>query len=205
MPIKQVVCSVCGSTVNKAQTYHVGGDKRACKTHEGVIAKRDALEAGKKDKAERERHRDERRQEFRDESDWSGNYGPKCWVCMNPGLRQDEFFLKVLVEMEKQKKIHGFVNPLDPKYAIRMSERCIFIVPREKAASAMRFVRDEFKNLVQMAGGFLAICGPCCRVSQIDPLPPTNIENITAGAIAYTAFLEPVVSAIAGREMTRDN
>ena len=205
MPIKQVVCSICKQTVNKAQTYHVGGENRACKTHEGVIEKKDSIQAAKKENAVREQRRDERRAEFQENGGWSGDYGPKCWICMNPGLKQQEFFLKVVVEMEKQKKIHGIFNPLDPKYAIRIAERCIFVVPEEKAAPAVKYIRDDFKSLIKMAGGFVAICGPCCRVMKIDPLPPTNFDQIAAGAVLYTAFLEPVLSGIAGRELARDN
>jgi hypothetical protein len=204
MPIKQVVCSICKQMVNKAQTYHVGGDDRACKSHQGVAEKKDALEAAKKEKAVREERRDVRRAELRENGGWSQDPGLKCWVCMNPGIRHDEFFLKVLVEMEKQKKVHGLVKSFDPKYAIRLAERCIFVMSEAKAASAMNYIREDFKMMMQMAG-FVAICGPCCGVCKIDPLPPVGLKEITAGVVLYTGFLEPVVSAIAGRELTRDN
>ena len=45
MPIKRTVCSICKTEVNKAQTYHVGGDQRACKIHQGVVKGGDALKA----------------------------------------------------------------------------------------------------------------------------------------------------------------
>ena len=46
MPIKTCTCSVCGETVNKAQTYATNekdakGFKRACKKHEGMQEIRD--------------------------------------------------------------------------------------------------------------------------------------------------------------------
>ena len=46
MPIKTVTCSVCGETVNKAQTYatkekNEKGFLRACKKHEGIQEIRD--------------------------------------------------------------------------------------------------------------------------------------------------------------------
>lgn len=202
MPIKQVVCSVCKALVNKAQTYHVGGAQRACKTHDGVLQKKDALETRQRNEAERKRHRD--RHHPPRNGGWSGDAGLKCWVCMNPGMRQDEYFFKVLVEMEKQKKIHGIVNPLDPKYAIRLPKRCIFVLPKEKVDSAMRFVREDFQQLVQMSQG-LAICGPCCRVSKIDPLPSPTFDELVQASAMYTAFLEPVFEAAAAHELARDN
>lgn len=112
--------------------------------------------------------------------------------------------MKILIEMEKQKKIHGIVNPLDPKYRIGLPERCIFILSLEKSHLAMKYIRDDFKALVRMAEA-MAICGPCCRVCEIDPLPPVNFDQLRTASMMYTAFLEPVLSKAAGQEMVRDN
>ena len=206
MPIKQVTCSVCGATVNKAQTYHVGDKKRACKSHPGVGEKRDNLEVQKKQhQADQARKLKARRQpSIGGASMWSGDHGLKCWVCMNPGIRQDQYYIKVLIEMEKIKKLHGIVNPLEPKHRIRMDKRCIFIIPEGKAESAMKYVREDFKRIVEMSR-FLAICGPCCQVSKINPLPPVDMDQLAAASCLYTAFLEPVLSAEAGRQLARDN
>ncbi len=203
MPIKQVLCSVCKTLVNKAQTYHIGGLDRACKSHEGVIQKKDTLKEQQENQAERKRRRDVDHPPRN--GGWSGTFGLKCWVCMNPGIRQEEYFTKVLVEMEKQKKIHGrLLNPLDPKYAIRIGERCIFILCQDKVNSALKYVREDFNQLVGMSGA-LAICGPCCRVCKIDPLPPVNFDDLVRGSAMYSAFLEPVIEAVAGAELARDN
>ncbi len=206
MAIKQVTCSICKATVNKARTYHVGDGQRACKAHEGVQEKKAALETKKQEKAAQGRQRDHQRSSAPVRGGWSGDHGLKCWVCMNPGIRQDQFFMKVLVEMEKQKIVHGgFVNIFDPKHAIRLSERCIFLIPKEKAAPAMKYVRDDFKQIVQMSGGTLALCGPCAQLCKIDPFPPTNLDQVAASSVMYSAFLEPVLSAEAGRQLARDN
>jgi hypothetical protein len=204
MPIKQVICSICKQTVNKAVTYHVGGTDRACKSHEGVIEKKETLAIEKEKAQKMSVQKAEHRQASYTQTAWSQDYQtPKCWVCMNTGLRQQEFFMTILVEMKKIEKIHGLVNPFDPKYRVILKDRCIFLMPREKAEAAMKYVRDDFRQIVDMAG-FISICGPCCRVANINPLPEPTVSDIEAGMVAYS-FMEPVIEKIAGQEMVRDN
>ncbi len=206
MAIKQVTCSICKTPVNKARTYHVGDGQRACKAHDGVQDKKTALEAQKREKAAQKLQHDRQKTSAPARGGWTGDSGLKCWVCMNPGIRQDQFFIKILVEMEKLKKIHGgFPNIFDPKHTIHLDKRCIFLLPKEKAAPAMKYVRDDFEQIVQLSGGMLAICGPCCQLCKIYPLPPVNMDLVVASSAMYSAFLEPVLSAVAGRELARDN
>ncbi len=206
MAIKQVTCSICKATVNKAKTYYVGDDQRACKAHDGVQEKKAALEARNREKAAQKLQHDRQRSSAPARGRWIGDSGLKCWVCMNPGIRQDQFFLKVLVEMEKLKKIHGgFPNIFDPKHAIRLSERCIFLIPKEKAVPAMKYVRDDFDQIVQLSDGALAICPACCQLCKIEPLPPVDMDQLAASSVMYSAFLEPKLSAEAGRQLARDN
>jgi hypothetical protein len=205
MPIKQVVCSICNQMVNKAATYHVGGTDRACKVHEGVVEKKAALEAKKADDQARSIQKLERRME----PVWSAPseaMKPKCWVCMNIGMRQQEFFMRILIEMEKQHKIHGGpVNPFSEEHRIRLKERCIFVLSAETCKNALPYIREDFRMLVDMGGGFLAICGDCCSVLKIEALRPVSLDQLsTAGAI-FEVFMKPVVQEIAAKELARDN
>ncbi len=204
MAIKQVTCSICKATINKARTYHVGDGQRACKAHDGVQEKKAALETHKQDKASTEHQRDRHRYSTPARGAWSGDHGLKCWVCMNPGIRQDEYAMKVLIEMEKIKKIHGIVNPLDPKYRVRLAERCIFVISSDKVEPAMKYIRDDFKDIVAL-GNHAAICGPCCHLVNIDPTPPLSMDQLVRSSFMYVAFMEPVLSAEAGRQLARDN
>ena len=204
MAIKQVTCSICKAMVNKVRTYHVGDGQRACKAHEGVQEKRTILEAQKREKAAQKLQHDRQRSSAPARGGWTGDSGLKCWVCMNPGIRQDEYAMKVLIEMEKIKKIHGIVNPLDPKYRVRLAERCIFVVSSEKVEPAMKYIRDNFKDIVAL-GNYAAICGPCARLVNIDPTPPLSMDQLVHSTFMYVAFMEPVVSAEAGRQLARDN
>lgn len=205
MPIKQVICSICKATVNKAVTYHVGGTDRACKSHEGVSEKKETLEQAKVKKAEAEVRKLERRRE----PVWGPAETalvPKCWVCMNSGLRQQEFFMRILIEMRKQDKIHGGpVNPFDPKHQIRLQERCIFILPKAKCEAALRYIREDFKMLVDMAGGIVAICGPCCGTLKIEALAPVNLEDIALADAVFEVVMKPTVDKIVAQELARDN
>ena len=205
MPIKQVVCKICGQTVNKAQTYHVGNGDRACKSHEGVVEKRDALQVEQKKASENWRAKEKARLDamfHRDEKPVS--LKPKCWVCMNEGLRQDEFFTRILVEMEKLCIIHGGpVNIFDPKFRVGMSERCIFVLVKEKCEPVMKYIRDEFMMGVQWMG-IVAICGPCCSRFQIDPMRKVEWDELVAHGNLYQ-MVKPAFQKIAGLELARDN
>lgn len=205
MPIKQVVCSICKQTVNKAVTYHVGGTDRACKSHEGVQEKKAQLDVKKADDQARSIKKLERRLE----PIWSGPsvpMKPKCWVCMNEGIGQQDFFLRILIEMQKQEKIHqGPVNPFAPEHRIRLKERCIFVLSAETCKNALPYIREDFRMLVDMGGGFLAICGDCCSVLKIEALRPITWDDLTTGAAVFQVFMKPVVQAIAAKELARDN
>jgi hypothetical protein len=205
VPIKQVVCSICKQTVNKAVTYHVGGTDRACKTHEGVVEKKAVLDVKKQADQARSVQKVRRRME----PVWSGPseaMKPRCWVCMNTGLPQREFFMRILIEMEKQQKIHqGPVNPFAPEHQIRLKERCIFVLSAETCKNALPYIREDFRMLVDMGGGFLAICGPCCGTLKIEALRPVSWDELTTGAAVFEVFMKPVVKAIAAKELARDN
>jgi len=211
MPIKQVVCSICKETVNKAQTYHVGGTDRACKKHEGVTEKKDQLAKEKIEKAKQTLLDEKRRLDHfygsihRDEQPMK--FGPKCWICMNEGLRQDEFFTRVLIEREKADKVFGGpINPFDSNHPGNKLNigRCIFVLEKEKCANALKYIREDFEMLVQMTN-IVAICGPCCGTLKINPLREVGYEELVNFAAAYEVFVKPVISEIAGAELARDN
>lgn len=209
MPIKQVTCSICKAVVNKAQTYHVGKGERACKTHEGVVEKKDEQAEILRKKAEMETQK----QIHKQSSSWGPQRdghveagGIKCWVCMNPGLRQDEFFTRVLIEREKAAMIYGLVNPFDMNHPANKLNigRCIFVLAKEKCEPALKYIREDMQVVVQF-GGAIAICAQCCGTFKIDALPKVEYDQLVNGMVLYEAFVKPVVQAIAGSEMSKAN
>jgi len=206
MPIKQCACSICGQTVNKAQTYFIGDGKRACKSHEGVIEKRDALEARKLESSRRVKERIES-WKIRDKRLGENFAKPHCWLCGLAGLRQDEFFTRILIEMEKAQKIYGIVNPLDMSHPANKGlakEPCIFIVAKEKAAHVVRSMRPDLRMLPDMTGVF-AICGACAQKNNIEVLPKPDFDDLVKMGVVYDLFMKPAIQQIANREMIRDS
>jgi len=205
MPIKQVVCSICGETVNKAVTYHVGGQDRACRKHEGVIEKKTELDLAKARKAIEQLQKAEHEQAERRGSDWGPTLKPKCWVCMNTGLQSQEFFLRYLVEVEKQSKITG--QPVIPIFdqTVKLKERCIFTLPKDQCLEALKYVREEFRMLVDMAGGWIAICADCCRLNKIDPMPKVEWDDLVKFMPISELVIRPLIEAAAAKELARDN
>lgn len=207
MPIKQVVCVICKETVNKAVTYHVGGMDRACRKHEGVAEKKTALDQAKAKKATDQLQKVEHLHQARQDSMWEPMKDPsipRCWVCMNTGIRQQEFYFRVLVEMQKQEKILGGpVNPFDPKHRIHMKDRCIFVILKEKALGILKFVREDFRQIVDMSG-VLSICGDCCGTLKIEPLEPIKSVSLE-DAVVLGMLMKPVIEEIAVKELVRDN
>lgn len=59
MPIAQVTCKVCGSTVNKRQTLQVGTD-RVCRTHDEATTYKDKVQSDLYAKAAAEKKHNEK-------------------------------------------------------------------------------------------------------------------------------------------------
>lgn len=209
MPIKQVTCCKCDTLVNKAQTYSIGKDQRACKTHEGVVEAKGEMELQRFKKTQAEIAKLKRRNDNVTKSghpDWSGDPStPKCWLCMNTGLRQQEFFLRLMVEREKATAIHGEFSPFDanhPGNKIQLG-RCIFVLVKEKCTEALKFIREDFAMLVQMSG-VVSICGQCCGTFKIDPLPKMDPKDLTKWMV-IGELVKPVIKKIANTEMAKAN
>lgn len=208
MPIKQVMCKICNTIVNKAVTYSVGKDERACKKHEGVVEKRGELELARFQKTQATIKAYKRKQERMSDggsSTWAPpSLTPKCWLCMNEGLRSDEFFTRVLIEREKMKLLHGDFNPFDmthPGNQIKVG-RCIFVISKDKVTpEVMKFVCEDFESLVQMSG-VLAICGQCCGHLKVNPIPTPKYKDLVQYTMLYEV-VKPVVQAIAHEELNK--
>ena len=212
MPIKQVTCSICNTLVNKAQTYSIGKDQRACKKHEGVVEKKDEQMALAKQKAEMQVQKLEHKRDAFWGTPTPTTFGPKCWVCMNEGMLQGEFFTRWFIEREKTELLHGPWNPFDPKHPANNMKlgRCIFVLAKDKCESVMKYVREDFRQIIDMPGlgGFVAVCGPCVGNFKIDlwkDVPAPTLEQAFNIGAAFEAFVRPGLQEIAKKEMARDN
>jgi hypothetical protein len=118
MPIPKVICCVCGQEVNKAQTLHIGDGKRACRSHENTVelSKHECDKIAQKKKEEYERVANKKKiseEKLAQERDKISVIQPECVICRKPGIRQEEWYGRLLVEMKKYEIIHGKpINPL---------------------------------------------------------------------------------------------
>lgn len=204
MGIKKVICSICKTEVNKAQTYHVGNGERACKSHEGVTEKKETLqknEAQKLQKAmQQEQHRHDRMEDFTPGM-------VRCAVCRNEGMRSDQFFTRVLIEKAKAEQIYGVINPFDFKHPgnqVKIAERCVFVLEKSKLQPIINRIRGDFKQILDLVG-VVGVCGPCCKAGGIDPLPKVEFDELMRFAAVSEIAVKPVVDAIAKREMAKGN
>jgi len=197
MPFKQVTCSICNKTVNKAQTYFIGNDKRACKEHEGVIAKKESFDASKQRKTIFQQNRQKANADYQAHY-YENIFKPKCFVCCVTGIRSQEYYLKVVVNMKKNEMVGT-----DPFKDIAPKEPPIHIMTKEKCKDILHLVRDIFRPVVDMTN-VVALCGRCCMTLKIDPIdvPPKKMFEI--GNILRVA-MEPIIKQIASQELIRDN
>lgn len=204
MPIKQVMCCKCNSLVNKAVTYSIGKDQRACKSHEGVMERKGELEVEKIQQRKAEARKFNVREERKANGGWQGDpRTPRCWLCMNEGLRSQEFFERVLIEREKFTQQNPNASIMDILAApLKVVGRCIFVLPKEKCEAAMKFVREDFAQLIAF-GGFLAICGPCCGTFKIEPLKQPTMEQLR-DAMVVAEIVKPVIEAVAKAEIAQE-
>ena len=192
--------------VNKAQTYFVGGDKRACKSHEGVVEKKEQIAATKVAVVEREKEK----RVFRTERDerLSGNMNkPHYWFCGVSGLRQDEFFTRVLVEMEKSKILYGPVNPFDASHPANQNlggkEPCIFIISKDKCPDLRHFLRPDLRDLPYFSGVY-SLCAACAKKHNVDVMPKVEFEQLIKMSGLYEVVMKPAVVHQAIQELKRD-
>jgi hypothetical protein len=172
MPPPQVICSICGETVNKAQTYATGEKDsegkplRACKKHEGVAEKAEELKEKAFEKqekntysAQQKREREHRNRNYRDPFDipedirkhqeWAETH---CWCCEGKGVSIPDFSMLQLVAMEKAELL-GIKNPFDPALASitksilkKMGYSCV--LHRFSMDKSMREKYQEWKNRI---------------------------------------------------------
>jgi hypothetical protein len=199
--------------VTKGSTYFIGDGKRACKKHEGVVAKAEDLKNVAHMEECLEAHKRHENQlkgmQPPPRSSGTANFLPKCWACGAPGLQQQEYFLTRLKNMEKAEIAAGKpVNIFDPQYQIMAAkERCIFLLDAKQYKWMFKFLDRDARAAGDMIGA-IAVCGPCCKKHNIDPFPKTQptLEALAImGSIYRDSTLKKHLQEIAQYELTRDN
>lgn len=207
MPPPVTVCSICNKEVLKARTYHIGAGKRACKEHEGVLEAKDQLDLKliqkkKDERAAHEAREEAHRQRMRecDPSYWST---PRCWCCKATGIREQEFYFKLVIYSELQKLKGEWLNPLSPAYpqqiraALGVKEgevlHVIGIYPVSPTHPVLKRL-DYNSRTASQFGGVVALCPKCAKHHNVEK--PMMKFDLTTAVCLYD-MVSPIFQAVA--------
>lgn len=225
MPAPTVRCKICQKDVTKRSTVAVGNGDRACREHsEAQSAASELAQAEKNRVAEEKRKRDRKQERIatdRRRHEEHAPLRPRCWICEEEGLRQDEWFTRWLIEMQKYELVHGL--PANPFNMEEMQDalsalkgiRCLYWV---KWAGDNKKIRLRYRSfeLVQMAEQMMSgeaimlVCGQCCQEKGFSKMMDERAAEITLDdmmkhAAVYEVVAKPVVEAIAKTELEERN
>jgi hypothetical protein len=165
MPIPKVVCSICGKEVNKAQTLHIGGGKRACKSHEGTLEASKAELEKTQQKKQKEVEAAKKKKETREVPP---EFQPECMICRCKGLRQEEWYTRLMIEMKKHQITYPDIksHPDLPRIQALVGIPCLYYVMWRGDNTKIRIPHRAYQTiLTQQSLGIdepiLLVCQDC--------------------------------------------
>jgi hypothetical protein len=211
MPAPKVICSICGQEVNKAQTTHIGGGKRACRSHEGVV------EAGKREHENAEQKRRaalesmQKKHHTHDDIDLK----PRCMICNRTGMHQVEWFARAAIELKKREILRDSGAAAAKPDNSLLNIPCLYQVAWHNKNVQIKIPHETYEfTLFQRSLGLdvpvLLVCQECVderglittlqeRLDNIDPEMFVRIAQ-TVGAI-----MKSEVEQVAMREIIESN
>lgn len=205
MPPKTVKCCICGKVVSKRSTYNIGNDQRACKIHNGVLARRNSLLLAEEEKKAIEVEKTKRKERFYSPTSYQK---PTCWICGHSGIRARKFYSQLLIEMKKRELVRGKpINLLDfdTWKDLKAKERVLFIVSVKENPILHKKVFCDLRQLIDMTG-VAHVCADCMLELNIPhPVGKATHEQLLNASIAYKAFVEESVTERAKYELSQDN
>jgi len=217
MPPPLVTCEICKKSVLKAQTYHVGDGKRACKCHEGVLQKKDDLLEQDKAKKEQQKQEQERKQKaYAAKQDaLQTPLKNRCWACHREALTRQEFGMRMMIAREKLEIKHTNANPLDPKYAQMLRQEMGAPKGEKVLVTELIPVRGNEKKIaklpsqVQTMGSFAGVvnlCQDCQTNLGIEPfkMPELTLDQVMKFGAVYDVFTRPAVIQQALSEVIKE-
>ena len=223
MPVKTYTCAICGEEVTKRQSYSIGDNKRACRKHEEAQAKAEELKAEEKKRKDQEqakikevRERRKREEEMRLEAAKKPieQWKMRCFLCHKEGMRQDEYFRRVLIEQQKHKIIHGELpNPFDVEAVQKSLEalKGVHVLWFVEWKGANAKIRIPFKayQMTQIIPWML-VCSECCEKKKFKRAIDERTENVKLDDLikmsaVFQVVAEPIFEAQARHEMKENN
>jgi len=217
MPPPIVTCEICKKSVLKTQTYHIGDGKRACKCHEGVPQKKDALLDQDKAKKEEEKKKQERqRKAYAAKQDaLQTPLKNRCWACHREALTRQEFGMKMMIAREKLEIKHTNPHPFDPAYGQMLRQEMGVPNGEKVLVTELIPVAGNEKKIaklpaqVQTMGTFAGVvnlCQDCQTNLGIEPLkmPKLSLEDVMKFGAFYDVFTRPMVVQQALKEVIEE-
>jgi hypothetical protein len=166
-------CKICGKDVSKRQSYAYEGG-RACKTHQesqdGNQARIDAKKAEDDRKKAEEEAKRERREKRHDWKYTATIMDSGCWKCMKPGVTLRQYYLNLLIGLEREKlkgEFNIFTNPKRTAELAGMDEQTLIVMPYPMTRSC-RLPLDTYM-WTQMSGNQVQLCQHCATAAGYDP------------------------------------
>jgi hypothetical protein len=194
----------------KAQTYHVGNGKRACKEHEGVTEKKTELEQKAIQTKEQEKKRAEERVTKKEASfDIQHN---RCWACRRVAITEQEFWIKVLVVHERMKLKRVDINPFTPEYVenlkkeLHIKEKLLVttVFPVEGNEELVKKLPYNARSCGQIIN-MVSLCQDCAtNVGFKKELPKVSIDELIKISAAYEVLVRPVFVEVAKGELKEE-
>lgn len=214
--MNEVICCICNKSVSKRQTLSVGNNKRACRSHsETQEASKNAIDQQNQKNKEHEQKLNDQKKRWLP-SRTPIELKPTCIICKVEGIKQEEYFEKVLVEQKKYEIIYGV--PPNPFNADEMQKAlsalkdvtCLFWVKWNEKNKKIKlpFRAYEFMQISEkMFGtGIGLFCNKCCQEYKIERLSEETERIIDIKTIHYLHDLvEPYLRRQAINELSESN
>lgn len=207
---KTIICSICGNEVTKRSTYAIGDGKRACRHHEGVDEQAQRAQADLKVQQQAIADKWKKKRTWRSSELPAFDPSPKCFCCKTPGMRQQEFFLQMLVAGERYEMETGQpLNPFDPEankkaYSHLKGTVCLWYVAYDPDKMRLPYHSRMAAQII----GVTLLCQKCCDKFGIDPnpvKPDTGLEDLAKIGAVYEVLFRPTVREIAKEQLERAN
>ncbi len=208
MPAPTTKCSVCGDTVLKAQTRHVGDGKRACKSHDGVVATAEQVHstqlAALQNKRDQERQRRERRHEHREHA---YDRQMRCHVCNHAVAHVADLLMETVIASKTHQMAGSSANILTNPEQIVNDVRAVagdvigcFVYDKSELTDAQwnsvcNGARRDLRDGIRMFG-FVCACVKCMKKfglpNKLDNMPQPSFEQL----VTISAVMEPLIESI---------
>ena len=215
MAKKTVTCCICGEQVSKRQTLAVGPGQRACRKHDNTQEKSHELliEEKKKNQVLTSHFQKQKNQWTTKSQLTSLPKVPTCMICGTPGLRQNEWYSRLLIEYAKFEEIHGHpTNPFDLEESkkaagVLAGVPCLWYVAWKGENTKAELAYNTYQ-FAKMFGTLLA-CSGCCESKGLITMTQQQTEKLTFEQLTYWAVIaemtQPTIKDIAIKELSQNN